>query len=86
MTCELCKRGFPRTYLGIHYGTQALGMIPDTPCTRPCTYPCLVRGCTSGKYSKFFAKDNRGEYGHVCEDCFMALPRDEQKNYGANSR
>lgn len=32
MTCHLCETGFPQKN-GIHYGTQRLGMIPDTPCT-----------------------------------------------------
>ncbi len=29
--CRGCQRGFPFKR-GVHYGTQALGMIPDTPC------------------------------------------------------
>jgi hypothetical protein len=30
--CDLCEKGFP-VEAGQHYGTQALGMIPTTPCT-----------------------------------------------------
>ncbi len=29
--CQLCERGFPKKD-GHHYGTQSLGMIPNTPC------------------------------------------------------
>lgn len=31
--CEQCKTGFPLNGRGYHYGTQALGMIPNTKCT-----------------------------------------------------
>jgi hypothetical protein len=32
--CRLCQRGFPLVPgTRVHHGTQALGMIPDTPCT-----------------------------------------------------
>jgi len=31
--CDLCAKGFPLKD-GQHYGTQALGMIPETPCAR----------------------------------------------------
>jgi hypothetical protein len=30
--CELCQKGFPVNERGEHYGTQALGMIQNTPC------------------------------------------------------
>lgn len=44
-------------------------------------YSCLVETCASKKHAKFFATDNRGKHGHVCEDCYMAMPRDERKLY-----
>lgn len=30
--CDMCNTGFPITADGFHYGTQALGMIPNTKC------------------------------------------------------
>lgn len=42
--CYLCSVGFPLRDDGMHYGTQALGMIPDTKCSGcRCAEPSCTR-------------------------------------------
>lgn len=52
-------------------------------------YPCLavldagegVEGRVCGEPSTYHAKDNDAAYGHVCGDCWEALPEPEQELY-----
>ena len=44
-TCDLCRKGFPSLQHDplMHYGTQALGMIPNTPCRCKPDWPAVAR-------------------------------------------
>ena len=52
------------------------------------SYPCRFVMSLGGVYavrcgatSRYFAKDNRAEYGHLCSDHYTTLPVDERAKY-----
>jgi hypothetical protein len=42
-------------------------------------YEC--RKCGAQGKSLSFATDNRATYGHVCDMCLLAMPREEREHY-----
>lgn len=59
-TCNLCAQGFPLNGY-IHYGTQALGMIPDTRCKSRLPLTELPWGTLDGRGSLVHIEGPDGE-------------------------